>query len=86
MSLSLQTSYLFAIKKTDPVAELCDYAHAQCKVECHHRTANADMHPNYMYIVTTVIIIFTSKLKILRFKKREYSDGIKRKETRLGLS
>ena len=49
---------LFAMKKTHPVAELCDYAHAQCKVECHHRTANADIHPNYMYIVTTVIILY----------------------------
>ena len=28
----------------------------------------------------------TSKLKILRIKKREYRDGIKRKETRLGWS
>ena len=29
---------------THPVAELCDYAHAQCRVECHHRTVNADIH------------------------------------------
>ena len=28
----------------------------------------------------------TSKLKILQIKKREYRDGIKRKETRLGWS
>ena len=35
---------LFAMKKIHP--EPCDYAHAQCKVECHHRTANAGIHPN----------------------------------------
>ena len=29
-------------------------------------------------------LIITSKLKIFRFKKREYRDGIKRKETRQG--
>ena len=33
----------------------------------------------------TLDVMYTSKLKILRIKKREYRDGIKRKETRLEL-
>ena len=38
------------------------------------------------YITKGCKPIRTSELKILRIKKREYRDGIKRKETRLGWS